>query len=132
MKKRKYIGRLLLLVSMLVLIVPVLPHHHHLHSICVAHDENKPHTHHGGDSGCGSTCITKLHFSVQHHNDDCIQPQTFDLLPILAEVCFNSLLLPEQTIAKQHFVYIERLHSSRILPAVGLRAPPLFCLKQLG
>lgn len=126
MKKRKYIGRLLLLVSMLVLIVPVLPHHHHAQSICISNDIGKPQPHHSADSGCGSTCITKLHFSVQHDNNDCIQPQTFEVLSLFCESMFHSLLSPQLESFDRLFCYIERLHGAGRLSAISLRAPPVF------
>lgn len=128
MKKRKYIGRLLLLISMLVLVVPVFPHHHHHHaqSICVSNDVDKPQPHHSADSDCGSTCATKLHFSVRNNHDDCIQPQTFEVLSYFSETMFISLFPPHFENFDRLYSYIERLHGAGRLSAISLRAPPAF------
>jgi len=126
MKKKRNIGWLLLLVSMLVLAIPVLPHHHHYEDeICLQNDADSPKPHHQAEPDCDGFCITKLHFSVQHHDDANIQPHYWQVLTLFAPSFLHSLLPPKLESFDRLFFYIESFHEAGIYHAISLRAPPV-------
>lgn len=126
MKKRRHIGWFLFLVSMLVLIVPVLPHHHHFEDeICFRGDaDSSTKPHHQAEPDCGGYCITKLHFSVQHHNDANIQPHYWQVVTLFSNAILHSLLPPKLNAFDLLFFYIESFHGAGASRSISLRAPP--------
>lgn len=125
MEKRRHISWLLILVSMLVLIVPVLPHHHHNgEEICFLNDENPGSEHHQEDPDCEGYCVTKLHFSVQHHNYSITQLQDFPVFTLFSEDIQVALLPPKLKISDRLICFSEPLYGSGFHRLASLRAPP--------
>lgn len=135
MKLQRHTAYLLLVVSILMLGVPVVPHHHHTGGLlCMRNDEGR-----GGCQNrdgqadtpehccCHTGCIT-THFFQQRPTvdtgwqhpapagDACFLPSLLAILPEAA---------PDVSRRQGHtFHYIESLHGTLIARAKGLRAPP--------
>lgn len=78
MRNKRYIVSFLLFISMIMLVVPVIPHHHHADGvICMKNDltpepQCPKHHHPGNDSCCNDGCMTRLNSptpSVQADNN---------------------------------------------------------------
>lgn len=132
-KKKKYIVYLLFLVSIIMLAVPVFPHHHHADGfICMKNDVEPschiPHHHHpAGHPNCchDKGCIVS-HFLQR-------TPRTERQAPVLKPVLLPAALSPfirqlaafdEPCLSDSYSPYIESLHGVYIVRASGLRAPP--------
>lgn len=131
MKTNRHTTYLLLLLSILMLGVPVIPHHHHADGLlCMKNDvqagcctpaPDEAEGHCCCDTGCPAT-----HFFQQRPDTspDIPQPLSCDVffLPseLLASLIFHS---PTQSLTP---VYIEALHDTLLSRATGLRAPPAF------
>lgn len=133
-KEKKYIIYLLLMVSIIMLAVPVFPHHHHADGhICMKNDVepsccHTPHHHHpaGHPNCCHDKGCIASHF-VQR------TPRTERQAPVLKPVLLPAVL---STFLRQLYAfgepcqpvsyspYIESLHGDYIARASGLRAPP--------
>ncbi|WP_321438685.1 DUF6769 family protein [uncultured Bacteroides sp.] len=126
MRKKRFTGWLLLLVSMLVLIVPVLPHHHHFdNEICLQGDADSPtKPHQQADEDCDGYCITKLNFSVPHHDVN-VQPHFWQVVTLFPASFIHSLLPPKLESFDRLSFYIESLHGAGISRTISLRAPPM-------
>ena len=126
---------LLFLLCMLMLAVPVVPHHHHgteaiclrndLHTHCAETTQHPgPHSHCCHDKGCVST-----HFFQQAARKDSKSslPRPSRMPDVLAAaICL--LLSPEcQEPVPACPPYLESLHGTYITRAFGLRAPPAPC-----
>ena len=131
-RQRPYVTALLFLLSILMLAVPVVPHHHHGNEvICMKNDF------HAG-------CTEAAHHPGQHpgccHDKGCIAshfvqrtPRTERQAPVLKPVLLPAVL---STFLRQLYAfgepcqpvsyspYIESLHGVYIARASGLRAPP--------
>ena len=136
MIRRRYITILLSLVSILMLAVPVVPHHHHgSEAICLKNDlhtgcGDTGHTHHRHPAGHPNCCHDKgclTHQFVQRTPQverqaprprPVLLPSDFSLPAVLPHLYAE----PHQTIS--YSPYIESLHGTRIARASGLRAPP--------
>ena len=136
---KRIIAYFLVVVSMLVLMITVFPHHHHgLHfcpiTLCeqchtwgcsYEHETNEQET--GGET-CKSTCVTQFHYLTptdsQHQTD---ADYTFFTLiyPLFKEL--ESLLQVEDD-SKPDLYYLEKLHARLFHSSVGLRAPPFMVL----
>lgn len=131
MKNRRYITYLLLFVSVIALMVPVIPHHHHAGGLmCLKNDytpteqrqsdATEPH-HNCQDASCVSDNFFQLAPSTSNND---LQPDFQWAIPLLDDLCAG-LLLPPDRPNKQHFsFYIESLHGIYLSRATGLRAPP--------
>ena len=132
MIKRKYISYLLLLFSILMLTIPVMPHHHHadgqicikdnVHTDCCHHhnDDAQAHNHGCEDTGCVTTHFFQQLPSGNEHKSHIDDIQLVEyIIPYIL-----SYFAPE--IPKNHidYGYRESLHGTRIPFAKGLRAPP--------
>lgn len=137
MKARRHIAYLLFVVSMLMLGVPVIPHHHHTDGLlCMKNDlgEDCCETQSDPDDGPTEHCCC---------HTDCITTHFFQQLPTIdtgwlhpapaGDACFLPALLPLPAYRfahpiRQHnhtsYYYLESLHSTLIARAKGLRAPP--------
>lgn len=132
MTKRKYISYLLLLFSMLMLTIPVMPHHHHANGqICMKDDVHTDCCHqHNNDAkehnhGCEDTgCIT-THFFQQLPSNNEHESHIVDVQPVEYILSYIPILFALEN-PKNHidYGYRESLHDTRILFAKGLRAPP--------
>lgn len=133
MKKRTYIARLLLLFSILMLAIPVLPHHHHadgkicmkddVHTMCCTQHANDM-AHH--DHGCEESGCPTSHFFQQMPQGTQRTIAADELTNIeLAEAIYLCCLHATQKISKTLFTpYQEALYSTMIGLTMGLRAPP--------
>ncbi len=131
-KEKKYIVYLLFLVSIIMLAVPVFPHHHHADGlICMKNDVepsccHTPHHPAGHPNCCHDKGCIASHF-VQR------TPRTERQAPVLKPVLLPAVL---STFLRQLYAfgepcqpvsyspYIESLHGVYIARASGLRAPP--------
>lgn len=131
MKEKRHIAYFLLFISMVMLIVPVIPHHHHDNGmICMKNDLSSDGCcHHQGPCNehccCDTGCMT-THFYQQAPNSDnsSVQPTFLWVTTLFSEPILKLLTIPEETSARQRFVYRESLHGTFITRATGLRAPP--------
>ena len=137
---------MLMVVSIVMLTASVLPHHHHQEILCLQHDveacecashcterHHEHHSHAGHCShshhACGSDCITHFQTVTPDKASVDVSPDySFcALLYTLADIL--SLPLPlKDTKATLSCFYLEKLHSTGVLPVMGLRAPPAFVL----
>ncbi len=132
MKQKRPITLLLLCISILMLMVPVLPHHHHADGhFCMKTDQPVTCCHHTPDDGtphhcCDDTCCLAAHF-VQR------TPQDYhvDFTPYYpwATLLYERMALHLKWTAVSSacppsFYYIETLHGICLGGCQGLRAPP--------
>lgn len=132
MIRQKYISYLLLLFSVLMLAIPVMPHHHHangqicmkddVHTHCCQHHDNDAEEHRHGceDTGCIATHFFQQRPANNEHEwyidnvqlAECIIPHIL------------SYLTPD--IQENHidYGYRESLHGTQPPYVKGLRAPP--------
>ena len=132
MKKKQYITYILFFISLIMLVMPVIPHHHHADGmICMKNDITADccgHRHSPGNEHCccDTGCMT-THFVQQtpsSSNDVCSHPDALWAVTLLIEPFSKLLILPEFDISRQECIYLESLHSTFIICATGLRAPP--------
>lgn len=121
------------IISMVMLMASVLPHHHHQHILCLQpdveacdcaceDDHTSKDVHH---DSCDNHCITNF-VSVSPNEVECdVSPDytSCQLLYSLADILSISLPLQELKAHLSYF-YLEKLHSIGTLSIVGLRAPP--------
>lgn len=133
MKGKLYITYILLFTSILMMSVPVIPHHHHGDDfICMKNDlpAKKPLQHQADQGDCcsNSGCIT-THFFEQvpiSHNALLL----FSLPNVIT--LFSEIYSPEIDLSSKkerklnEYSYLETLHSTYIIRARGFRAPPCF------
>lgn len=130
MKTDRHAAYLLLLLSILMLGVPVIPHHHHadgvlcmkddVHAGCCTPTPDEA----GGHCCCDTGCIS-THFFQQRPDTspDIPQPLSCDMLFLPAELLAD--LLPRHSTGHSLTpIYIESLHGTSLTRATGLRAPP--------
>lgn len=124
MEKRKGILVFLLFVSMLILAIDVLPHHHHAGVPCLQPVETEtPVSHSQVPSAC--SCIDA--FYAASNIDDTLHEFYCNHYPattLLAQILTCCLLIPERIVVPEKPVYIENLHDTHVLCQFGLRAPP--------
>ena len=133
MKKRQHIAYILLLISLIMLAIPVIPHHHHADGmICmkndIAADCDESCCHHplGGHCCCDTGCMT-THFvqNTPHSSDEaCSHPDALWTATLLFNPISKLLTTPESDVSGQECIYLESLHGTFIIRATGLRAPP--------
>ncbi len=141
MKTRQHIAPILLFISLLLLVLPVIPHHHHADGrLCLKSDITTECCDHScskgtaacsdGDArhhhGCDNDCIT-MHFFEQLPGTDednalclsipCMEIPFLEIFPLLS-------LPQERETDRQRCTYMETLHSTFIVRVAGLRAPP--------
>ena len=133
MKLRRHMAYFLLLISMIMLVVPVIPHHHHADGlICMKNDINENCCNHGTDNNlpadhccCDTGCLTTHYFNQPQSTDtNEVGPDYLWVATLFYEPILKLLLLPEQTLRKNDFIFRESLHGIQITSAMGLRAPP--------
>ena len=134
--ERKLKSYFLLVVSILMLVASVFPHHHHDLYFCVAHDletcpasvECPDHLHHTGDEdnhACTSSCVTHFAFSApDSHGTDLSPAYSYSLLIYPFLLTLERLSSFENDLPCPYSVYIERLHARHFVASSGLRAPP--------
>lgn len=131
MKKKRYIALCLLFISIIMLMVPVIPHHHHIDGlICMKNDITADCCghHHSSDNDhccCGTGCVT-TYFVQQTPTSDSAStyPDCLWVTTLFFKSLSGSLSLPEADTQRHGCVYLESLHGTFITRATGLRAPP--------
>ena len=131
MKKKRYITYFLLFISMIMLAVPVIPHHHHDNGmICMKNDiPSEGCCHHQGSCSehccCDTGCMTTHFFQQTPNSDNSVaHPDFVWVTTLFFEPILKLLSVPEEAGTGYKFVYIESLHGTFITRASGLRAPP--------
>ena len=130
MRNKRYIVSFLLFISMIMLVVPVVGHHHHADGvICMKNDltpepQCPKHYHHpGNDSCCNDGCMTRLNSptpSVQADNN----PHYLFTAILFTDFIIENLFRPQERRIKNYYAYRESLHGTAVNRAFGLRAPP--------
>lgn len=131
MKTQRHAAYLLLLLSILMLGVPVIPHHHHADGVlCMRNDVQSgcctPSTDEAEGHCCCDTGCLSTHFFQQRPDASPDIPHPLPtILLFLPDGLLASLLLhlsdhPSRTTS----VYAESLHDTLLTRVTGLRAPP--------
>ena len=128
----------LMIVSIIMLMASVFPHHHHGERLCVRnvvenvsdHCSDKGHTdrntypiedHHS--NSCNTTCITHMVLAkADVASDFTVDFSLFTVVYSIYDELFN--LACTDQLNKQNFAYIESLFPQCIVSIRGLRAPP--------
>lgn len=133
MKRKRHIARILLFISMMVLMVPVIPHHHHTDGmICMKKNitadccEHSHHTPADDHSCCNTTGCIATHFVQQAPQSDNAgsHPDIPRVITLLIEPLINFPSLSESDARSRKYIYQETLHDTFVIRATGLRAPP--------
>lgn len=128
----------LLIVSILMLVASVFPHHHHEERFCLNADletccpsqsaGNEDPTAKGCENhACHADCITHFSFSPQHDRHIDVTPDysfysfIYPLLNVLERFAFHN-----NEATEAYSIYIEKLHSRHCVTTGNLRAPPAF------
>lgn len=129
MKKRKYISLLLLFVSMLMLAVNLVPHHHHYHNgmPCFHSIEKEAQTTDNTSAKPHScSCIDSFYAAENqghtHHEAYC---NHFPAMTLLTDLITYYLFIPDPICDRVFPIYVESLHDTHVLCDFGLRAPPV-------
>lgn len=115
-----------------MLIVPLIPHHHHSNGIICMKDDIKDtecpyhhnHHHHNDDPCCTSDCMTNFESFVPAQQLDEVQPHYLYSIILFTEPLLRFVTQPEENSLLREHVYLESLHGTFITRAAGLRAPP--------
>lgn len=125
---------LLLLVSIFMLAVPVIPHHHHADGmICMKHDEPANEEcptheqHQSTDPCCGDHCASHLIPSAPSAQPDSA-PQHIFIAILFTDELLRELFKPEIRRLDANGIYQEVLHHTDFSHAFSLRAPPVSSL----
>lgn len=131
-KEKKYIVYLLFLVSIIMLAVPVFPHHHHADGLICMKNDVEPsccHTHHhpaGHPNCCHDKGCIASHFVQRTPRTERQAPAPRPvLLPASLIALIGQLSVSDDFYQTTSYSpYIESLHGDYIARASGLRAPP--------
>lgn len=134
MGEKRHILYFLIAISILMVTVPLIPHHHHTSGvICLethiddtqcACEHHHHHHHENDDPCCTSDCIASFESSVPTEQINKVPSQDLHTITLFTEPLLRLLTLPEAKGVLQDYVYIEHLHGACITCAAGLRAPP--------
>lgn len=128
MKRKRYIGWFLIMVSLIMLTASVIPHHHHREILCLQHDvedcSSNTTRSQNENKECQACCVTKAFCFVQQQNTNILPVDYFPPVTLFTLSDILNLLPPEEEIHIHSFVYKESLHGVRLITGVGLRAPP--------
>lgn len=115
---------------MIMLAVPLVPHHHHANGvICVKHDvapeaQCPEHNHHHeNDSCCSDECPTRFSTPAPNVQVD-LGPQHVFIAILFTDFIIENLLRPQEKQLANGHAYRESLHGTNFTRAFGLRAPP--------
>lgn len=121
------------MISMVMLIVPFIPHHHHSNGIICMNDDtgdtecaSDHHRHRNDDPCCTSDCMTRFESPEPASQSDGIQPQYIYSITLFTEPLLRFITQPGERSIHQNHVYRESLYGTFITCAAGLRAPPAF------
>lgn len=132
MINKRYIIYFLMAACMIMLVAPLIPHHHHGNDIICMKDDMKDmecpchhQQHHPNDDPCcTNNCMTIIESSVPAQQLNEVHPPYFYITTLFTESLLRFLTQPDERAIHQDYVYLESLHSTYILYAAGLRAPP--------
>ena len=130
MKKKLYTAYFLFFISMIMLVIPVIPHHHHADGlICMKNDITKDcceHRHNTKNDHCccDTGCVTTQFVQQTPSSDNAMHPAAPWVVTLFFEPISKLLLLPEDNVKRQDCIFLESLHGTFITRATGLRAPP--------
>ena len=128
MIRKRSISLLLFLVSMVMLMVPVIPHHHHAQgAICLKSDlteaQQCPVPHADEDACCDSACMAHFDSSTPSLQLDSVHPHYVFVATLFTNHLIEILLRPLESCIDSDTAYLERLHGANVFRAFGLRAP---------
>ena len=131
MEKKRHITLLLLFISLIMLMIPVTPHHHHADGlICMKHDIaadccSHPHSADHNHCCCNTGCVT-THFVPQTPASDeaYARPDDAGAVTLFIEPLSNLSIQIQLHARRPDYIYLESLHGTFITRATGLRAPP--------
>lgn len=130
-KNNRYILTLLFLINIIMMIAPVIPHHHHADGvICMKQDLPVESTdfpqHHQteNDACCDSECLVRFHSpTLSVHTDS--SPHYEFITTLFTDILIERLLKPQdKQLNKGYYLYRESLHNTNNSHIFGLRAPP--------
>lgn len=132
MRNKRYILSFLFFISILMLVMPVIPHHHHADGmVCMKKDmptetECPAHNHHqqDNDACCNDECQARFHSPALMNHVDFGQPQHVFVAILFDDFIVHHLFKPQEQRIKRNYAYRENLHGTNITRAFGLRAPP--------
>lgn len=127
-KNKRHILYLLFCISIVMLIVPVMPHHHHTEGvICMKSNAAAEHPcpvhHHNHKTCCNNECAAKWQSPIPAVQRNIAQHTLFSII-LFHEPLLKLLLTPQEVSLDTNLVYLESLHGTFITRATGLRAPP--------
>lgn len=123
-----------MVISMVMLIVPLIPHHHHSNGIICMKDDIRDtecpcdHHHPDDDPCCTSDCMTQFESPVPTSQPDGMQPQHIYSITLFTEPLLRFITQPGERGFRRDHVYPESLYGTFIACAAGLRAPPAFAV----
>ncbi len=143
MRKKGYIY-FMLLVSVLMLAVPLVPHHHHAdgaicmkndiesdplctdHHSCTDHQQCPGHHHHHpeNDACCGDECLTRLQTPVPASQVDLGHPDYVFVALLFTDYLIEHLFSLQERRIDNNYVFLDSLHGTNITRAFALRGPP--------
>lgn len=129
MKNKRYIVCFLLLVSMIMLAVPTIPHHHHGNGIICMKNDVTPdspcpvHHHSGNDACCSDGCLARFDSPTPAGQAD-HGPQYVFIAILFTDFIIENLFKPQEQRIKKYYAYRESLHGTDIHRTHSLRAPP--------
>lgn len=131
---KKYSTYFMIVTSIIMLVIPALPHHHHKNSdaihLCLHefkgvdcnHSEN--HTENTQD-GYHIFCVSHFNFT-QKTAEKQVSITPFHFIEADLLTCYLLFSIPKTDLNKnrQEYHYLESLHDFLYIGSVGLRAPP--------
>lgn len=133
MRNKQYIFSFLFLISIILLVMPVIPHHHHADGlICMKHDltsekQCPTHNHHQeNDACCSNECLARFYSPIPSTQTDQTHPPYLFVALLFADCLILDLFKPQEERIKNDYAFRENLHGANIVRAFGLRAPPYF------
>lgn len=131
LRKKRYIVYVLFVISIIMLTVPLIPHHHHADGlICMKQDTTQEaqcptpvHHHENDDPCCNDKCPTRFSSPVPSMPTD-FGPQHVFITTLFTDFIIESLLRPQERRLADEHVYRESLHGTNITRVFSLRAPP--------
>lgn len=134
MENKWHIWSFLFVISIIMVTITAIPHHHHSDGmICMKDDIQEtacpcsPESqHHHDDPCCTNECMASFNSPVPTAQNQEVQPHYLYAITLFTEPLLRLLTQPEEHIIRHYSVYIESLHGTFITRAAGLRAPPYF------
>ena len=117
---------------MIMLAVPVIPHHHHADGmICMKHDVTPEaqcpahNHHHENDSCCSNECLARFSSPVPNVQTD-LGPQHVFIAILFTDFIIENLLRPQERQLTNEYVYRESLHGTNIYPCLCASRPSVY------